>query len=81
MEGKDLVSFSFNQVEGVDLPVLMAFCRQPGGGGREGAPGPLGAGPALLAGKTRFHLVLINGEDNHTLPHDRLLLSCFASSN
>lgn len=74
VEGKDLVSFSFNQVEGVDLPVLMAFCRQPEGEAAKGRQAHSGLVLLSLAGKTRFHLVLINGEDNHTLPHDRLLL-------
>lgn len=74
VEGKDLVSFSFNQIEGVDLPVLMAFCRQPEGEAAEGCQAHSGLVLLSLAGKTRFHAVLIDGEENHTLTHDRLLL-------
>lgn len=74
VEDKDLVSFSFNQIEGVDLPVLMAFCSQPEGEAAEGRQAYSGLVVLSLAGKTRFHAVLIDGEDNHTLDHDRLLL-------
>lgn len=74
VEGKDLVSFSFNQIEGVDLPVLMAFCSQPEGEAAEGRQAYSGLVVLSLAGKTRFHTVLIDGEENHTLDHDRLLL-------
>lgn len=79
VHGRDLVSFSFNQLEGVDLPVLMLFCQK-----EEGATRVEGGGTALrsfsgavvlaIAGRTRFHAALVDGDATHVLSHDRLLL-------
>jgi hypothetical protein len=74
LDGKDLVSFSFSQLEGIDLPVLKLFCRRPTGDGAEGRQAFSGLVLLSLAGRTRFHAVLIDGDDQHTLTHDHLLL-------
>jgi hypothetical protein len=74
VDGKDLVSFTFSQLEGIDLPVLRLFCRRPEGDGAAGRQAFSGLLLLSLAGRTRFHGVLIDGDDHHTLTHDRLLL-------
>jgi len=78
VDGKDLVSFRFTRLEGVELPVLLLHRRKEdalrsAGGREEGLLSVPGLLCLSLAGRTRFHLVLAEGDRRCTLEHERLL--------